>query len=76
MNSFWVSRCTPGSSEDASPKVSQLIERASLRKIVAIGETGLDYYRQDGDLEWQRSRFRTHIRRRARVQKTAYYSYA
>ena len=29
---------------------------------MAIGETGLDYYRQDGDTEWQRRRFRTHIR--------------
>src|SRR5690606_25626811 len=31
-------------------------------RIVAIGETGLDYYRLQGDLEWQRERFRTHIR--------------
>ncbi|MDI6750770.1 MAG: TatD family hydrolase, partial [Rhodocyclaceae bacterium] len=31
-------------------------------KVVAIGETGLDYYRLKGDLEWQRERFRTHIR--------------
>jgi TatD DNase family protein len=31
-------------------------------KIVAVGETGLDYYRLHGDLEWQRERFRTHIR--------------
>jgi TatD DNase family protein len=33
-------------------------------KVVAIGETGLDYYRATGDLEWQRERFRTHIRAR------------
>jgi TatD DNase family protein len=30
--------------------------------VVAIGETGLDYYRLEGDLEWQRERFRRHIR--------------
>lgn len=31
-------------------------------RILAIGETGLDYYRLQGDLEWQRERFRRHIR--------------
>jgi TatD DNase family protein len=52
----------PDQIEDASPKVNDLVERARHAKIVAIGETGLDYYRQNGDLEWQRARFRTHIR--------------
>jgi TatD DNase family protein len=52
----------PDQVEGASPKVSDLVERARHAKIVAIGETGLDYYRQNGDLEWQRARFRTHIR--------------
>ncbi len=52
----------PDQAEDASPKVNDLVERAQHAKIVAIGETGLDYYRQNGDLEWQRARFRTHIR--------------
>lgn len=52
----------PDQAEEASPMVSELVERAKHPKIVAIGETGLDYFRQNGDLEWQRARFRTHIR--------------
>lgn len=52
----------PDQAADASPSVGDLVERARHPKVVAIGETGLDYYRQDGDLEWQRMRFRTHIR--------------
>ena len=52
------------------PSVQDLLERAALPRVVAIGETGLDYYgmedrkggRSIADLEWQRDRFRTHIR--------------
>ena len=44
------------------PTVELLVAKSREPKVVAIGETGLDYYRLTGDLEWQRARFRTHIR--------------
>ncbi|MBZ0092797.1 MAG: TatD family hydrolase [Sulfuricellaceae bacterium] len=44
------------------PTVERLAELARHPKVIAIGETGLDYFRLSGDLEWQRQRFRNHIR--------------
>ncbi len=44
------------------PSVEELCRLAKENKVVAIGETGLDYFRVQGDLTWQRDRFRTHIK--------------
>ncbi len=52
----------PDYEDTPEPSVDDLQALAQRPKVVAIGETGLDYYRLTGDLEWQRARFRTHIR--------------
>lgn len=50
------------SDDGKEPSVALLVRLANDPKIIAIGETGLDYCYNKGDLEWQRERFRVHIR--------------
>src|SRR6478735_3344473 len=70
-DNFWATVGVHPDNEDVQePTLEDLLERAGRPRVVAIGETGLDYYQMDerkggrtiGDLEWQRQRFRTHIR--------------
>jgi TatD DNase family protein len=70
-DNFWATVGVHPDSEDvAEPSLHDLVERSGRPRVVAIGETGLDYYQMDerkggrtiADMEWQRARFRTHIR--------------
>ncbi len=70
-SNFWSTvGVHPDNEGVTEPSVQDLLDRAALPRVVAIGETGLDYYgmedrkggRSIADLEWQRERFRTHIR--------------
>jgi TatD DNase family protein len=52
----------PNVKECKDPSVDELVALGKLNKVVGIGETGLDYFRSEGDLSWQHQRFRNHIR--------------
>jgi TatD DNase family protein len=59
----------PNHREGEEPARQRLVALAAHPKVVGIGETGLDFYRLTGDLEWQRQRFRTHIRAARQAEK-------
>ena len=66
-DNFWASAGVHPDNEGVTePSVEELVRLAALPKVVAIGETGLDYFRLGdrsiADMEWQRERFRVHIR--------------
>lgn len=51
----------PNENEGRKPTFDELLKLGSHEKVVAIGETGLDYFRSSGDLSWQHEHFKTHI---------------
>ena len=59
----------PNSAREIELSEQNLLELADDPSVVAIGETGLDYFRSQGDLDWQRQRFRIHIRAAREINK-------
>ena len=77
-DNFWATvGVHPDNEGVTEPCVEDLVTRSALPRVVAIGETGLDYYQMDerkggrtiADMEWQRNRFRNHIRAARQVRK-------
>lgn len=74
FDNFWSTvGVHPDNEGVREPSLQDLLDRGRLARVVAVGETGLDYYRLNGrdvaDMEWQRARFRTHIRAAQLLQK-------
>lgn len=63
----------PDYEDTPEPSISDLVNRAQHPRVLGLGETGLDYYRLEGksvaEMEWQRERFRTHIRAAKQIAK-------
>ncbi len=60
-NVFISAGLHPNELPNQALEVDSLIEKATHPRVIAIGETGLDYYRQEGDIDWQQLRFKQHI---------------
>lgn len=65
-DNFWATvGVHPDNEGVREPALEDLLERGQLARVVAIGETGLDYYRLAGrsvaEMQWQRDRFAVHI---------------
>ncbi len=59
----------PNVTDIEEPDVDELIHLGQDANIVGIGETGLDYFRSEGDLDWQQARFRAHIQAARAINK-------
>ena len=59
----------PNTTDAEEPTVERLVELGDDLDVVAVGETGLDYFRSGGELDWQRKRFDTHIQAARKLQK-------
>jgi TatD DNase family protein len=73
-DNFWATvGVHPDNEGVTEPTLDDLLKRGSLHRVVAVGETGLDYYRigerTHADMHWQRERFRTHIRAARQLKK-------
>ncbi len=73
-DNFWATvGVHPDNEGVTEPSLDDLLNRGQLPRVVAIGETGLDYYRLGertwGDMQWQRDRFTTHIRAARKLDK-------
>ena len=74
FDNFWASvGVHPDNEGVTEPTLDDLLQKGSLPRVVAIGETGLDYFRLGertlADMHWQRERFRVHIRAARQLQK-------
>ena len=77
-DNFWSTvGVHPDNEGVTEPTVADLVSRAAMPRVVAIGETGLDYFQMEerkggrdiADMEWQRNRFRNHIRAARQINK-------